>query len=395
MALYTHGNSDRAATPREMSALMRVLIIVILVAAAVAVLVRLAGLPEPEQRSEAEKAAAIRDAQRPAEEQGTAPGYTSTPPTAVDTDTLPNLLISPDADDTEPLPYYQLAADTYLLYANVAVVDEYNRGFIGNAGFVVTPSGVVVIDSLGTPKLGRRLIATIRSVTQTPITHLILTHNHPDHAFGAPAFRDLPGVVILSHQGALAYLNSDTFDTSVTYRREILGKDMAGFEPVRPDRLIGGERFTKYSLNVGGRRFDIYNVGQHHSHGDLVVHQVDADIVWISDLAFNNRLTYMADGHSKQVLEAEEWLLQQFDDAKLMVPGHGSAQTPPFPMVKQTHDYVRKLRREMREAIDKGLGLNEAVAQAKFPEWESVRLYDQNQRPNAHFVYLEMEQEAF
>lgn len=374
---------------------MRALIVLILVAVAVAALVRLAGLHERDQRSEAEKSAAIENAQRPAPEQGTAPDFSSTPETAIDTDELPNVVIDADAADNEPLPYYQIAADTYMIYANAAVVDEHNRGFTGNAGFVVTPAGVVVIDSLGTPKLGRRLIATIRSVTQTPITHLILTHNHPDHAFGAPAFRHLDKVVILAHQGALDYLNSDTFDASVTYRRKLLGADMDGFEAVRPDRLIGGERFTRYSLTVGGRRFDIYNVGQHHSHGDLVVHQVDAHILWISDLAFNNRVTYMADGHSKQILEGEDWLLDNFPKARLMVPGHGSAQTPPFPMVRKTRSYVSRLREQMRQAIEDGVGLNQAVAEADFPEWKDERLYDQNQRPNAHFVYLEMEQEAF
>lgn len=374
---------------------MRAVIILLLVAIAVGVLVRLSGMHEREQRSAAEKAAAIENAQRPSREQGTAPDYSVTPQTAVDTDELPNVVIAADARDSDPLPYYQLASDTYMIYANAAVVDEHNRGFTGNAGFVVTPAGVVVIDSLGTPKLGRRLIATIRAVTQTPITHLILTHNHPDHAFGAPAFRALGNVVILSHEGALNYLNSDTFDDSVTYRRNLLGDDMNGFEAVRPDRLIGGERFTRYSLNVGARRFELYNVGQHHSHGDLVVHQVDAGILWISDLAFNNRVTYMADGHSRQILEAEDWLLRTFPGARLMVPGHGSAQTPPFPMVKQTRAYVSELRDRMREAIAQGVGLNEAVARAQFPNWESVRLYDQNQRPNAHFVYLEMEQEAF
>ncbi len=374
---------------------MRTVIVLLLVALGVGVLVRLSGMHEREQRSTSEKTAAIADAQRPSPEHGTAPGYNMTPESAIDTDQLPNLVIAADAADSDPLPYYKLAPDTYMIYANAAVVDEHNRGFTGNAGFVVTPAGVVVIDSLGTPKLGRRLIATIRSVTQTPITHLILTHNHPDHAFGAPAFRALGNAVILSHEGALDYLDSQTFEKSVTYRRQLLGEDMKGFQTVRPDRLIGGERFTRYSLNVGGRRFDIYNVGQHHSHGDLIVHQTNAGILWISDLAFNNRVTYMADGHSRQILEAEDWLLRSFPKARLMVPGHGSAQTPPFPMVKSTGSYVSNLRRQMHQAIEDGLDLNAAVAKARFPDWQSVRLYDQNHRANAHFVYLEMEQETF
>lgn len=374
---------------------MRTLIVLVLIAAAAAALVMLAGVERSPERSPQEAERAIEGALTPAAEYGTRPELSVTPARAVDTDELPNVIIDPQASDQDPLPYYRIAPDTYLVYGNVAVLDRNNRGFNANAGFVVTPEGVVVIDALGTPKLGRRLIATIRSATEIPISHLILTHNHPDHAYGASAFRELEGVSILAHEGMLDYLGSSTFQESVAYRRKLVPEDMEGFEAVRPDRLIGGERFTRYKLTVGGRRFDIYNVGEHHSHGDLVVHQVDQDVLWISDLAFNNRLTYMADGHSEQILEAQDWLLRNFSGAALMVPGHGSAQTPPFPMVAETRAYVKRLREEMAAAIDAGMGLNEAVQRARFPEWEDVPLYGHNQRANAHFVYLEMEQALF
>jgi glyoxylase-like metal-dependent hydrolase (beta-lactamase superfamily II) len=64
---------------------------------------------------------------------------------------------------------------------------------------VVTNDAVVVIDTLGTPKLGKRLIATIKTVSDKPIRYLIVTHNHPDHAYGTVAFKRLGGVTIVSH----------------------------------------------------------------------------------------------------------------------------------------------------------------------------------------------------
>ena len=319
----------------------------------------------------------------------------SLPDRAVDARELPHVVLHADDGDQAPLPYYRLAPDTYFFYGNIAQVNTRNRGFNGNAGFVVADAGVVVIDALGTPKLGRRMIATIRSVTDRPITHLILTHNHPDHSYGAVAFRRLGGVRIIAHQGTLAYLNSSQIDASVHYRRSLIPGDMKGFEPVRPDTLVDGPLYARMTLEVGNRRFDIYNVGAHHSYGDLVIHQRPDDILWIADLAFNQRVTYMGDGDSALALRGEQWLLEQFPDVRLMVPGHGSAQTRPFPMVARTHAYIRRLRQTMARAIEQGIGLRRAVNQADFPDWKDVPLYDLNHRANANFVYREMERELF
>ena len=318
------------------------------------------------------------------------------PATAIDTRTIPRVVVRADAADDAPLPYYRLAPDTYFLYANIGTVDEQNRGFNGNAGFVVTPEGVIAIDSLGTPELGRRMIATIRQVTDQPVRYLILTHSHPDHAYGAAAFRALPDVTVIGHPGTLDYLSSETITASVDFRREALGEDMEGFMGVEPDVLIHQDRLgAPHRITLGGRQFEIYNAGMHHSHGDLVVYQVDQEIVWISDLAFNQRVTFMGDGDSAQIIEGQNWLLEKFADARLMVPGHGSAQTAPFPMVRETRRYVQRLRDEMAEAIENGVSLAEAVNNSHFPEWQDERLYEENHRRNASFVYLEMELALF
>ncbi|GMQ97293.1 MAG: hypothetical protein BMS9Abin15_1000 [Gammaproteobacteria bacterium] len=326
---------------------------------------------------------------------GTDPSRYFVPRTGVDTTEIPNMVLKATDQADDPLPYYKVAPDTYFLFGNIAVIDQYNRGWNGNAGFVVTTEGVVVIDSLGTPKLGQRMIATIRSVTDKPIKTLIITHNHPDHSYGAIAFKRLGGVKVIAHAGTLDYIRSEKIDSSVAYRRTFIPQDMTGFAGVGPDIPISGDRFSSYTLKLGGKTFVIYNAGQHHSFGDLVVHQLEQQVVWISDLAFNQRTTFMGDGNSRQAIEAQDWLLASFGKAKLMIPGHGSAQTPPFPMVKRTQSYIKRLRATMRKAIADGLDLLNAVDQAQFEDWRSTRLYGLNQRANANFVYLEIELEDF
>lgn len=326
---------------------------------------------------------------------GTDPNRYYLPEKAIDTTEVPSIVLKESESGEQPLPYFRLQKNVYMFFGNIAEVDEFNRGWNGNAGFIVTSEGVVVIDSLGTPRLGQRMIATIREVTNKPIRYLIITHNHPDHSYGAAAFRELGNVTIIAHRGTLDYIDSDQMDGSVAFRRSFIEADMKGFKGIEPDVIINGKRFSKYELKIGNQIFQIYNVGQHHSAGDLVVYDKKNNVVWISDLAFNQRTTFMGDGDSKQAIEAQSWLLTHFVNASLMVPGHGSAQTQPFPMVLKTQSYMKRLRAKMLEAITNDVDLFDAVKQARFPDWETIRLYELNQRNNANFVYRELELENF
>lgn len=326
---------------------------------------------------------------------GTKPDIIHLPKTPFNTDDVPSIAVKADAKPTDVLPVYKITANTYFFYGNIAEVDENNRGFNANAGFIVTPEGVVVIDSLGSPLLGERMISTIKSVTDKPIKYLIVTHNHPDHAYGAIAFKQLGGVKIIGHEGTMKYIESGRIEHSVDYRKTFIAKDMQDFKPVVPDIMIGGEIYSKTRISLGDNYFDIYNTGSHHSFGDLIVHQVKENFVWISDLAFNNRTTFMADGHSEAAIAAQTWLLDTFKTARLMIPGHGSTQTPDFPMVKKTRDYMQRLRDQMAKAVNDDVELQDAVDSSEFPDWKDVPLYQLNHKKNVDFVYREMEEELF
>ncbi len=291
----------------------------------------------------------------------------------------------------------QVAPDIHATYGVIGVIDELNRGFNGNAYFVETGEGVVVIDSLGSPRLGRRWIETIRSHTDEPISYLILTHNHPDHSFGAIAFRQWTDATIIAHPGTERYLRSTPFEESVAFRKSLLGGDFAEFEPVAPDRTVDRPAFDgPLAIELGGQVLHIYNVGRHHSFGDLVVHMPERGITFVSDLYFQNRTTYMADGDLGHYFRAHQ-LVSRTLDTRLMIPGHGVAQKgPPFPMREKTVSYVRRLRDMMKEAVNGMIPLAEAVdrAEGAFPAWEETALFEENHRKNANFAYREMEQEV-
>lgn len=332
----------------------------------------------------------------PAQRFGTDARHPYTPPAdVINHPRAPVFAVDAGEPDTKPFPVYRIAPDTYFLFGNIAEVDPVNRGFNGNAGFIVTDEGVIVVDALGTPYLGRRLIATVRSVTDKPIRYLVITHAHPDHYFGSSAFADLPGVTVISHAGTAKYVYSTTIEHSVGYRKVFLPNEMKGFKAVMPDILIGGGNPARLTIKLGGKTFHVYDTGFHHSHGDLVLHQEDDKILWISDLAFNGRVTYIGDGHIEEIHEMQAWVKKQFPDVALMVPGHGAPQTAPFSMMNFTGNYVKALTEKMRAAIKAGKSLQDAVAEAGLPEYAHAPLYELNHWINANHVYRVIEEELF
>lgn len=326
---------------------------------------------------------------------GTDPGKAFMPKQAVNSPRPPVYVVQARVPDSTPLPYYKIAPDTYFFFGNIAEVDGVNRGFNGNAGFVVTRDGVLVLDALGTPTLGRRMIAAIRKVTRKPIRYLVISHAHPDHYYGASAFASLPGIKIISHAGTEGYAYSATIQRSVAYRKVFLPREMKNFQAVVPDILIGGGNPSHISLKFGGKTFEIYDTNHHHSHGDLLMWQKEDRILWVSDLAFNGRVTYIGDGHLHDIDAMQDWMTKNFINVALMVPGHGAPQTAPFPMVAETRRYVDTLTGKIRDSIKRGLSLEDAVRQSGIKEFESWPLYELNHWNNASFVYLTLEQELF
>ncbi len=57
-----------------------------------------------------------------------------------------------------------------------------------NAGVIIGPDGVMVIDARATPVLAEELMAAIRTVTSKPVTHVVLTHYHAVRVMGASAY---------------------------------------------------------------------------------------------------------------------------------------------------------------------------------------------------------------
>jgi len=281
----------------------------------------------------------------------------------------------------------QVSPSAWFVQGVSALGSPANQNFISNAGFVVTPAGVVVIDALGSPALGQKLLAEIRKITPQPVTHVILTHYHADHIYGLQVFK-AAGAKVIAHKGARDYLASDTARLRLQASRTELAPWIdENTQLVTPDEWLDGPR----ELTVGGTQMRILPVGPSHTAEDLVIWLPREKVLFAGDLVFRGRIPFVGQADSRRWIGALDQILEL--GADVLVPGHGGLTREARADLQLTRDYLVHLRRVMGEAAKNLEPWEDAYRAADWSRFEHLPLFQAANRMNAYNTYLLMEQE--
>lgn len=282
----------------------------------------------------------------------------------------------------------KLSTRVYFVQGDLGPVSRANEGFNANAGFVVTDEGVVVFDTLGTPALGAEMLRVIRSVTDRPVRHVVISHYHADHFYGLQAFVPT-GATLWAHRSALDYLASEAPAARLAERRGSLSPWVnAQSRVVAPTQTIDGETMFR----LGGITFRLVPAGPAHTPEDLMMLVEEEGVLFAGDLVFAGRVPFVGDADSRQWLDALDRLDRR--SPRIVVGGHGPASFDAHRDLSLTRDYLRFLRREMAAAVDQMMSFDEAYDRVDWSRYRDIPAFSAANRRNAYNTFLLMEREA-
>jgi glyoxylase-like metal-dependent hydrolase (beta-lactamase superfamily II) len=259
---------------------------------------------------------------------------------------------------------------------------------VGNSAVIVNAEDVIVVDDHVSPAAAWVLVEEIKDLTDKPVTTVVNTHFHFDHAHGNQIFG--PSVQIIGHEFTRRMLLGDPlamplyqgYISGMPGQIETLRKRVAAEQdPAARAKLEAQLRSlennyasqkelrptppnvtltTAMTLHRGAREIQIRYLGRGHTGGDLVVYLPKERLVITGDL-LTSGLSNMSDSYPLEwAATLDELKTLDFDT---VVPGHGEAYTDKT-KIDAFQAYLRDVWSEVSRLKKEGVPAEEAAKRA-------------------------------
>lgn len=187
---------------------------------------------------------------------------------------------------------------------------------LSNAGVIVGPDGVLVVDTLATQNRARRLRDAVDGLSAGPGRMLVNTHHHGDHVFGNQVFG--PSATIFAHERA----RTEMAETGLALTELWPQVDWGDIRVVLPT-VTFADRLT---IHIGARRAELIHVGPAHTTNDVVVWLPDERVLFAGDVVLSGSTPFNLMGSVSGALIAIDRLRKL--GPRTVVCGHGAVTGP-------------------------------------------------------------------
>jgi glyoxylase-like metal-dependent hydrolase (beta-lactamase superfamily II) len=281
------------------------------------------------------------------------------------------------SEDAAAAPEPTVVADGIAEIArDVWVIPDRRVPLVPNIGVIAGNDTVLVVDTAMGPANGRRVLNAAKEKAQGRPLQLTITHFHPEHGFGAQAFRNEATIVYnraqrdeLHDKGAGYVELFRTFGPAVAAALE-------GVELVDPDEVYDGETTE---LDLGGRTVQLRTWGVAHTRSDQVVYLPEERILFAGDLVEERIFPiYPYFPPDDADVDGHRWIdvLRRLEELKpaVVVPGHGAVGD--VRLIVAAREFHELLRDETLRLAAEGVEVEQVVARlepeflARHPDWE-------------------------
>ena len=221
------------------------------------------------------------------------------------------------------------------------------HGMPVNSFLVHGPDGLVIVDGMLTVS-DAALVRQSIDDSGHPLAGVVVTHPHPDHYAGLAHLVGPDDIPIVATAAVDEIIRRDD-----QLKDEIVGAMMGDEWPatrVFPNQTVAdGEE-----VGLGGLTISVRELGPGESHVDSTW-QLDANIVFAGDIAYNGTHAYLADGHWQEWLATLSRLEAELPDDVTLHVGHGPSG--PKSLLSEQRRYITAFVEAVEanaEAVDHG-----------------------------------------
>jgi glyoxylase-like metal-dependent hydrolase (beta-lactamase superfamily II) len=277
---------------------------------------------------------------------------------------------------SDPAPIVDATAPREIA-PGVFVIDDRRVPLVPNIGIVLGDEAALVIDTGMGPANGAAVLAAARRLAGGRRLILTLTHFHPEHGFGAQAFKGVAPILCNRAQDEELAAKGAGYLALFRGMSPAVAAVLEGTEIVAADQLYDG---PEHRLDLGGRQAVLRTFGRAHTAGDQVVWLPDERILFTGDLAEERIFPIFPWFPPDDAdIDAAAWVaaldaMAGWDPA-VVVPGHGAIGDAAI--LRAVAAYMRAVAAEVRQLAAAGRTVDQiaetvtASQRAAHPDWDA------------------------